>query len=303
LSATSAARLDPRTRTADLGMNARNQRLAILCGPLFALLFFVGFGVIARFIPPPDPSNSARMVAALYRQHANSIRLGMVVSMFGLVFYVPWVAAISVQLRRIEGQFSPLTYAELGLGAMLPVAFFPAMYFFETAAFRSGRPVGMIQTLNDLGWLPFTGIIYAIFLENIVIGIIVLSDKRPTPIYPRWVAYFSVATGLLYCPACLDVFSTHGSLAWNGLWSWWLSLVSFFVWLVVMTVTTLQAVSAQERGQTSAAMDGPLFDPIPEGTPSLASTDSSLALESRLEALTAELATVRRDLSQLSTPP
>jgi hypothetical protein len=281
-------------------MNARNQRLAMWCGPLFALLFFVGFGVIARFIPPPDPANSAKAVAALYLRHANSIRLGMVVSMFALVLYVPWIAAISVQLKRIEGKHSPLTYAELGLGATLPVAFFPALYFFETAAFRPGRSAVLIQTLNDMGWLPFTGIIYAIFLENIVIAIIVLSDKRAVPIFPRWIAYFNLGCGLLYCPACLDVFSTHGSLAWNGLWSWWLSLVAFFIWLVVMTVMTLRAITNQEKAQVTQGDVGMNDRPVHAPAPSPPVTDASMALEDRVEALNGELVAVRRELSRLS---
>lgn len=88
-------------------MNARSQRLCMWSGAVFAVLFFVGFGLIARFIPPPDPANSAEVVAGMYRHHADAIRWGMVVSMFALVFYVPWAAAVSVQLRRIEGRHTP----------------------------------------------------------------------------------------------------------------------------------------------------------------------------------------------------
>jgi hypothetical protein len=246
---------------------------------LFMVLFFVGFGVIARFIPPPNPANSADAVAALYRNHANAIRLGMVISMYALVFWVPWTATISVQLKRIEGSHSPLTYAQLALGAGLPVAFFPALYFFENAAFRSGRSPELIQMLNDQGWLPFTGIIYAIFVQNLVIGIAVLSDKRPFPVFPRWYGYFSIWCAFLYCPASLDVFFKTGPLAWNGLFSWWLSLVAFFAWLVVTTVTTLRAITNQESEAT-----GP--------------TGLTPGIEVRLTALTAELAALRAAVNQ-----
>jgi hypothetical protein len=186
----------------------------------------------------------------------------MVLSMFGLVFWVPWVAAISVQLKRIEGQHTPLTYAQLALGAGLPVAFFPALYFFEVAAFRPGRSAESIQTLNDMGWLPFTGIIYAIFVQNLVIGIAVLSDKRADPVFPRWFGYFCLWCGLLYCPASLDVFFKDGPLAWNGLFSWWLSLVAFFAWLVVTTVMLFRAMDTQpaERGIDESP------PPVPVGT-------------------------------------
>lgn len=183
----------------------------------------------------------------MYRENAGSIRAGMIISMYGLCFWVPFVAAISVQLKRIETRHTPLTYAQLGLGATLPVAFFPAMYYFLVAAFRVERPDATIQMLNDMGWLPFTGIIYAIFVQNIVIGVAVLADQRTTPILPRWYGYFSIWCALLYCPASLDVFFPDGGpLSWDGLFSWWLSLVSFFVWLVVTTVVLHKAVTAQK---------------------------------------------------------
>jgi hypothetical protein len=281
-------------------MNARTQRLCVWSGVVFALLFFLGFGVIARFIPPPSPGESAAVVAAMYRHRTNAIRVGMLVSMFALVFWVPWVAAISVQLKRVEGRHSPLTYAELGLGATLPVAFFPALYFFETAAFRTGRPAGLIQTLNDMGWLPFTGIIYGIFLEAIVVAVVVLTDKRAAPIYPRWTAYFSIVCALLYCPACLDVFSTHGSLAWNGLWSWWLSLAAFFVWFIVMTVVTFHAISDHKAEDAARADD---LSSVPGSFTADSremATVPAHALEDRVADLYVELGAVRAELARLS---
>lgn len=224
--------------------NGWSQRLCVWSGALFALLFFIGFGVIARYIPPPDPQRSAADVAAFYRDNANSIRTGMLVSMYALVLYVPFVAAISVQLKRIEGTHTPLTYTQLGIGCTLPVAFFPPLYFFQVAAYRPERSDDSIMMLNDMGWLPFTGIIYAIFIQNLAIGFAVLADRRANPIYPRWYGYFCFWTALLYCPAGFDVFVKDGPLAWDGLFSWWLSLVSFFAWLVVTIMVTLHAIAA-----------------------------------------------------------
>ncbi|MEM6110541.1 hypothetical protein AAHS21_30635 [Mycobacterium sp. 050272] len=214
-------------------------------GVLFAVLFFLGFGIIARYIPPPAPTRTAADVASFYRDNANAIRAGMILSMYALVFFVPFTAAISAQLKRIEGEHTPLTYAQLGIGCTLPVAFFPALYYFQVAAYRPNRSQEAIQTLNDMGWLPFTGIIYAIFVQNLVIAVAVLSDQRTQPVYPRWYGYFCLWTALLYCPASLDVFFKDGPLAWNGLLSWWLSLVAFFAWIVVTVVVTLHAIGTQ----------------------------------------------------------
>ena len=70
-------------------MSARSQRACIWCGVAFMVLFFLGFGVIARYIPPPDPGDTAAEVAARYRDDANAIRTGMLISMYALVLYVP----------------------------------------------------------------------------------------------------------------------------------------------------------------------------------------------------------------------
>jgi hypothetical protein len=248
--------LKERAALNDSGISMRSawsQRLCVWSGVLFTALFFVGFGLIARYIPPPAPTRAAADLASFYRDNANAIRTGMILSMYALAFFVPFAAAISVQLKRIEGEHTPLTYAQLGIGCTLPVAFFPALYYFQVAAYRPERSQEAIQTLNDMGWLPFTGIIYAIFVQNLVIGVAVLSDRRAQPVYPRWYGYFCLWTALLYCPASLDVFFQNGPLAWNGLLSWWLSLVAFFAWIVVTVVVTLQAIGRQELDDQSRA--------------------------------------------------
>lgn len=243
-------------------MSSTTQRVCIWSGVGFMALFFLGFGVIAGYIPPPNPANSAAEVAERYREDANAIRAGMLISMYALVLYVPWVAVLAVQMRRIEGRHTPLSYAQLGLGATLPVAFFPALYYFQVAAFRPERSDESIQQLNDMGWLPFTGIVYAITIQNVLIGAAVLMDKRSDPVFPRWYAYFSFWTGLLYCPASLDVFFQDGLFAWNGLLSWWLSLVSFFAWLVVTSVLLFRAVSHQQREEGSDSDSDAALTPV-----------------------------------------
>jgi hypothetical protein len=206
--------------------------------------------VIAGFIPPPSPAEPAA-VAARFREHANSIRLGLVLCFYAGALCAPWIAAISVQLKRIEGRFSPLTYTQLALGACLPFEFIVPIYFWQTAAFRADRSPEIVQTLNDLGWLPFTGVVYTIVVQAIVIGIAVLMDKRAEPVFPRWFGYFSIWAALLFCPAGLDVSFKGGPLAWNGLIAWWVLLVTFFLWLITLSVLLFAAIRSQEAEQRS----------------------------------------------------
>jgi hypothetical protein len=236
-------------------MNAKTQRICLWCGPLLTIVFFIGFGLIARFIPPPDPALSAADIADLYRQHSERIRLGMLLSMWAGVLCVPWVIVVGLQMKRIEGQFAPLAYVQMALGLLLPMEFIVPLYFFQVAAYRPGRSVEVVQALNDLGWLPFTGLVYTVVGQAIVIGVAILADKRTTPVFPRWAGYFSIWAGLLMTPASVDVFFMDGPLAWNGAIAWWVLLVTFFVWLIVLTVVTFQAIGSHETEHSALNLE------------------------------------------------
>jgi hypothetical protein len=68
-----------------------------------------------------------------------------------------------------------------------------------------------------------------------------------------------------------------------------------------MTVATLRAITAQEEDQATRGVLGVLDGPVPTPTPSnLAAADASFALEDRVDALSGELAAVRRELARLS---
>ncbi|MCV7055617.1 hypothetical protein [Mycolicibacterium gilvum] len=216
------------------------------------VVFFIGFGVIARFIPPPHPGLSAGEIADLYRGHSIRIRGGVQLAMWAGVLCVPWVVAVGLQMKRIEGRFAPLSYVQIGLGVLLPLEFIVPLYFFQAAAYRPGRSDEVIQALNDLGWLPFTGLVYTVVAQAIVVGVAILSDTSATRVFPRWAGYFSIWAGVAMAPASLDVFFTDGPLAWNGAIAWWLLLITFFVWFIGMTVVTLQAISNHEAQFTAS---------------------------------------------------
>lgn len=63
----------------------------------------------AGFLPPPSPGDSAQEVAEFYRDDIDLIRLGLFTMMIAGGIIAPFVAVIAVRLKRIEGQFSPMT--------------------------------------------------------------------------------------------------------------------------------------------------------------------------------------------------
>jgi hypothetical protein len=212
----------------------------------FALLYLIGFCGLARMLVPPYPAQAAEAVARNYEEHANGIRLGLILSLFAMMFYLPFMSGVAVHLKRIEGRYTPFTFVQLGASISNAVVFLPVMYFYLAAAYRPDRSPEMVQLLQDLGWLPMTGCIVTIDMQNLAIALAVLGDRNPNPIFPRWYGYLSLWCIALFTPACLDVFFQHGPFAWNGIFTWWMSLVSFFIWIVITAVMQLRAVNKME---------------------------------------------------------
>ena len=88
-------------------MNARMQRVCAWGGVGMIIIMLVGL-LIPGFIPLPSPSMTTQAVADMYSQHTNAIRFGMVLVAFGAALLAPFVAEITVLMKRIEGRDTPL---------------------------------------------------------------------------------------------------------------------------------------------------------------------------------------------------
>jgi hypothetical protein len=61
-------------------MTERNQRFMVWAGFGFGPLFFVGFMLVAKFIPPPAPGMTAHQVFHLFASDRTRIRIGLWIS-------------------------------------------------------------------------------------------------------------------------------------------------------------------------------------------------------------------------------
>jgi hypothetical protein len=224
------------------------------CGPVVIAVFFVGFWPVAGFMPPPSPRLPAGEVAQIYTAHPDRIRIGLLMGMFAIGLMVPWGAALAVQLKRIEGRYSPLAYTELASSVLVPVVFWLPMMCWLIAAYRPfDRTPEEMRLLNDAGWLMFVAMVFGgpPWLGSTVLAI--LRDRRPDPIFPRWGGYLTGWVLLLIVPGCLCVFFTAGPFAWNGLMAFWVVLTVFAAWVLVMSGLMLAAVRGQDQESGGAA--------------------------------------------------
>ena len=232
-------------------MSTRVQMASAWCAIIFMVVFALGFWVLAGFIPPPSPAMSPAQITAQFQGNTTGIRVGMVLMEFGAALLLPWGAAIAVQMKRIEGRHTVLTYTQIMAGSLFVLEFIYPIMFWLVAAFRPHQSALVLQHFNDLAWLAFLGVVTTAIVQVFAIGIIIMRDKRSSPVFPRWFAYFNFWCGTLFCPATLIVFFHHGAFAWNGFISWWMVATVFFAWMLVVTVMLMRAIRHQEAEEAA----------------------------------------------------
>lgn len=218
----------------------------------FCALFLIGWVGLAGFIPPISPLAEPAAVVQFYSHNLLGIRVGLVLSLFASALLLPWGGAICAQMLRVEGPRAPLVWGWVAAQGCVVIEFLYPCTFWLVAAFRPEDAL-RVQTFNDLGWMPFLGIVCTGMFQMVALAVVVLRDRRPEPVFPRWFGYFQ-----LWC--ALGVGFTFGVwifksglLAWDGLLGFWVPVSFYFVWVVVTTAVTAGAI---RRDNEPVAIDG-----------------------------------------------
>lgn len=227
-------------------MNARNQRLCAWGSMAMITVMLTGL-LVAGFLPLQAPSMTAPQVAALISAHTFRIQLGMVLLALGAAFLGPFISEITVQMRRIEGPHSPLSWLQLGLGTLFVFEFILPCFVLLAPTYRPERSPEITQALFDLCWLMFVGVVSTAVIQCVAIAVAIMGDERAQPIFPRWVGLFNVWTAIIFSLGGVIVFFKSGPLAWNGLFTFWIPLSIYGGWLGVMLWALLRAITIQER--------------------------------------------------------
>lgn len=226
-------------------MTARRIQLwCVWFGPVFIVVFFAG-AIMAGLIPPPDATASAQEIADHWREDTDVKRLGLVLMMIGSGLTLPLGIAIAMQMKRIEGSFSPMTYAQIA-GATLGVFAinYPSMLFMGVA-FRPERDPETTLALMDTAVVPFIINYPPALIQFCSVAVAILADRRERPILPRWLGWYSLWSAFLFLPGALLLFFKEGAWAWDGLMTFWLVATVFGTWFLVMSWYVRKAILAQ----------------------------------------------------------
>lgn len=215
-------------------MNRVQQQLCLWSGPLYLVLFGIGFWALSGFVPPPLPSMDAQAIATLYQENTFGIRLGQALVCLCAGLQVPWAALIATQMRRIQGCSREMVYTQLTAGAAGSVFFTIPSMIWMAASFRPERDPQLTLLLNDLGWCFFVPPVTLAMVQVVALGVGILADRSAKPVFPRWLGYYNLWLALIFSPGVLISMFKTGPFAWNGLLTFWIPATAFFTWFIVM---------------------------------------------------------------------
>jgi hypothetical protein len=230
-------------------MNARTERLFTWSGLGCLVLMGVGILFLARCVPPPSPSLPAEEIAAFYRADPVRTRLGFQIGMIGSALIIPFVVALFLRMRRIEGGSSPWAYLQLATGVADMFVFILPMMVLQAALFRvEETDPATLRTLNDLAWILFVSPASMIVLQMISVGAVALSERSDLP---RSVGYYNLWAALVSSCGVTVPFFLSGPLAWDGVFAYWIP-VAAFVGFVLVNGAALLRTQAPARVEVPA---------------------------------------------------
>lgn len=225
-------------------MNRSSQLICAHSAWLVVILMSIGLFGIAGWMPLIPPDMTANDFAAEVAGNRTRIRIGMTLLALSGAFWWTFSAAISMQLKRIEGKSHPWTYVNMASSSGTSLIIMLAGYFWLVAAYREDTSPANMQMLNDFAWLTFVGFYPPGFIQNISIGMGILSDRNGNKVYPRWVGFANIWLAILFLPGALLPFFHSGPFSWNGIIGFWLVANAFFGWIIMMWWMTVKAIKS-----------------------------------------------------------
>jgi len=224
-------------------------RLTILSGPIALGLFFILMPA-SSMLPPPSPSKSAEWIVNHYTKNEDGIKAGVPFMLAAGAMWPIFAAGISGQLARIPRISPTLLWAQVASGTLAAVTMMLPGIFFGVTAFRLDRAPELTQLLSDLSWLSVTMPFPPFIAQDLLVSCAILSDKRPTPLIPHWVAWVNSAVTLTFYPA----FGVHcvrsGPIAWNGAVTFWLGAVGLGLQIGLLVLYFLKSVNKMDDDLT-----------------------------------------------------
>lgn len=229
----------------------RYLRFCAWCGPLFLAGTILFWGVLGHNIPPYSGGLSAQQFSDSFRASASSIRIGMIGMLIFTVLYLPWGVAISKVMEQVEHDNNVLSTLQLWGAGFTTVVFALASTTWLAGTYRPDElNPGLLQFVYDLGWIQFDMAYTLTTLQLVALGVAFILDRRPRPLLPNWVAWFSIWVGVLFFGLSLMPFFKSGPFSRSGIVNYWVEFPSFFVFMASCSFFMIRAITRLEHEST-----------------------------------------------------
>lgn len=219
-------------------------RICAWTGPALLLITILFWGVFGQNIPPYSADLTAEQFAAQFVPHAVEIRMGMIVTITFAVFYFTWGLAITKVMETLERGSNILSVCQLWGAGFTTLIFVIPCSIWITATFRAETlNPETLQIIFDFGWILFDLAYSLTTLQMIAIGVCFLQDKRPVPLFPKWLSWFSIWVGLMFIIEVLNPFFKNGPFSRSGLMNYWIEFSIFFAFMLLVSIWTLKAIT------------------------------------------------------------
>lgn len=219
-------------------------RLGAWSGLLYIAIFGLGWLVLARFMPPVAPSDSAAQVAERYADHHWALMLAAVAMMVSTVMLLPLGGLLTLLVWKIEGGVGMLTLMmAFSVPTTMVLTFYTGLSF-DVAAFRLDRSPELVQAFDDAAFLQFMGGTPLFLSLMAVLGyaVLVTQPRVGTEVLPRWVGYVNVLVVVGFLPEVLVFLFQSGPFAWDGVVGFWIPAVLLIGYLVLSPFVLSPAV-------------------------------------------------------------
>lgn len=229
------------------------RRFGILTG--CSLLMFIGLGfLLGGFLPPPGPYG-ADVTADYFHEAIDVKRLGVILVIVGGTMFMPFGAAIADRLRRVSGVGPIAAVTEFGSAVIASTLMMICGSMMLVGLLRPDMADSTYQLLNHVTWMALVGLWQPGALQAACTAWAVLSDKSSTPVFPRWVGWYSLCMAFGSLTGSLIPFFTYGPFTWNGFISFWIAGAIFFAWYIMILAQFIlihRRSSARERQEATA---------------------------------------------------
>jgi hypothetical protein len=225
--------------------NIKTQLISLWTAPVFGVVLLGAFLAFPGFFPPMSPAMTADQVATFYSHNTAMIRFSMVTFNLSGIMLLPFFMVIVIQMKRMATQSHVFAYCYLTAAVSGATLFALSDIFYLVAAFRPDRSPELVMLLNDMAWMIFIAPVGAFVAMNLLLGMAIYFDDGPSPVFPRWVGHYAIATALVMAPAVGAAVFATGPLAWNGALSFWLRNGAFALFIAVMFVVLRNVLHRQ----------------------------------------------------------